>query len=79
MLRILTKIHHYRLPILGVCGATMTIVFSSPSSTLSTVGPLSLDMFWVSLVVSGTLILSVLVLGEYNPEEYGLEPEKRSK
>jgi hypothetical protein len=36
-------------------------------------------MFWVSLVVSGTLILSVLVLGEYNPEEYGLEPEKRSK
>ena len=79
MLRILTKIHHYRLPILGVCGATMTIVFSSPSSTLSTVGPLSLDMFWVSLVVSGTLILSVLVLGEYNPEEYGLELEKRSK
>jgi hypothetical protein len=36
-------------------------------------------MFWVSLVVSGTLILSVLVLGEYNPEEYGLELEKRSK
>jgi hypothetical protein len=33
-------------------------------------------MFWVSLAVSGTLILSVLVLGGYNPEEYGLEPEK---
>ena len=79
MLRVLTKIHHYRLPILGVFGAAMTIVSSSPGSTLSTAGPLSLDMFWVSLVVSGTLILSVLVLGEYNPEEYGLEPEKRSK
>ena len=76
MLRILTKIHHYRLPILGVCGTTLTIVFSSPGSTLSTVGPLSLDMFWVSLAVSGTLILSALVLGGYNPEEYGLEPEK---
>jgi len=36
-------------------------------------------MFWVSLAVFGTLILSVLVLGEYNPEEYGLEPEKERK
>jgi hypothetical protein len=36
-------------------------------------------MFWVSLAVSVTLILSVLVLGEYNPEEYGLEPEKARK
>jgi hypothetical protein len=36
-------------------------------------------MFWVSLAVSGTLILSVLVLSEYDPEEYGLEPEKARK
>ena len=59
--------------------ATLTIAFSSPGRTLSTVGPLRLDMFWVSLAVSVTLILSVLVLGEYNPEEYGLEPEKARK
>jgi hypothetical protein len=32
-------------------------------------------MFWVSLAVSVALILSVLALGEYKPEEYGLKPE----
>jgi hypothetical protein len=36
-------------------------------------------MFWVSLAVSVTLILSVLVLSEYNPEKYGLKPEKARK
>jgi hypothetical protein len=36
-------------------------------------------MFWVSLAVSVALILSVLALGEYNPEEYGLKPEKARK
>jgi hypothetical protein len=36
-------------------------------------------MFWVSLAVSEILMLSVLVLGGYNPEEYGLEPEKARK
>ena len=59
--------------------ATLTIAFSSPGRTLSTVGPLRLDMFWVSLAVSVALILSVLALGEYNPEEYGLKPEKARK
>ena len=50
----------------------MTLVLSNPGTSLVTVGPLSLDMFWVSLAVCGTLILSVSVLGEYDPEEYGL-------
>lgn len=79
MFRVLTKIHHYRLPILGVCGAAMTIVLSNPGESLTAIGPLSLDMFWVSLAVSGTLILSALVRGEYNPKEYGLEPHERRK
>ena len=79
MLRVLTKIHHYRLPILGVCGATLTIVFSDPGDSLSTVGPLSIDMFWVALAVFGILILSVLILNEYNPEEYGLEPQRHKE
>ena len=79
MLRVLTKIHHYRLPVLGVCGATLTIALSNPGDSLSTVGPLSLDMFWVSLAVFGTLILYGLVLDEYNPEDYGLEPQKQKK
>jgi len=79
VLRVVTILHHYRLPILGVCGAAMTIVFSNPGESLTPVGPLSLDMFWVSLAVSGTLILSVLVRGEYNPKEYGLESQNRRK
>jgi hypothetical protein len=57
----------------------MTIVLSKPGSSPVTVGPLSVDMFWVSLAVCGTLILSAPALGEYNPEEYGLEPQKRNK
>ena len=73
VLRILTKIHHYRLPILGVCGTIMTIVLSNPGNSLATVGPLSVDMFWVSLAVFGILMLSVPLLGAYDPEEYGLE------
>jgi len=57
----------------------MTIVLSNPGESVTAVGPLSVDMFWVSLAVSGTLILSVLVLGEYNPKEYDLESQKRRK
>ncbi|ERG97591.1 MAG: hypothetical protein J07HQX50_01618 [Haloquadratum sp. J07HQX50] len=57
----------------------MTIVFSNPGNSLVTVGPLSVDMFWVSLAVCGTVILSVSVLGEYDPEEYGLKQQKRKK
>jgi len=72
-LRTLTKIHHYRLPILGVCGTIMIVVLSNPGNSPATVGPLSVDMFWVSLAVCGILILSVTVLGAYDPEEYGLE------
>jgi hypothetical protein len=57
----------------------MTIVLSDPGSSPVTVGPFSVDMFWVSLTVCVTLILSVPVLGEYDPEDYGLEPQRRNK
>jgi len=57
----------------------MTMMLSNPGSSLVTVGPLSVDMFWVSLAVCGTLILTVSVLGEYNPEEYGLKQQKSRK
>lgn len=50
----------------------MTLVLSNPGTSLVTVGPLNVDMFWVSLAVCGTLILSVSVLDGYDPEEYGL-------
>lgn len=57
----------------------MTIVFSNPGNSLVTVGPLSVHMFWVSLAVSGTLALSISVLTEYDPEEYGLKQQKPKK
>ena len=57
----------------------MTIVFSNPGNSLVTVGPLSVHMFWVSLAVSGTLALSISVLSEYDPEEYGLKQQKPKK
>lgn len=72
ILHTLCKLHHYRLPVLGVCGLILTLAFSSPGTSIRVVGPLRLDMFYTSTVVCGALILSILVLGEYDPEEYNL-------
>jgi hypothetical protein len=72
-LRIVTTIHHYRLPVLGLCGLAMTLGASGPGTSVRSLGPLRVDMFYVSLAVCGALVLSVIVLGEYDPEEYGLE------
>ena len=74
-LRILTKIHHYRLPVLGLCGFILTAALSRPGTNLSTIGPIRFDMFYVSVGVFGILILSIPVLDEYNPQDYGLEHE----
>ncbi|GGJ15198.1 hypothetical protein GCM10008995_26270 [Halobellus salinus] len=74
LLRVATKLHHYRLPTLGVCGLAMTLALSGPGVRFRTIGPLRLDMFYASVVVCGLLVLSVAVLGEYDPEAYGLEP-----
>jgi hypothetical protein len=54
----------------------MTIILSNPGTSLATVGPLNVDMFWVSLAVCGILILSVFVLDEHDPKEYGLTQQK---
>lgn len=74
MLRTLTRIHHYRLPILGLCGLVMTVTLSSPGANVGTIGPLRLDAFYVSAAVFGALTLSVSTLDTYDPEDYGLEP-----
>lgn len=74
LLRILTKIHHYRLPLVGVCGFALTAARSEPGAHLRTVGPVGFDAFYLSLAVCGALMLSVFVLGEYDPEEYGIGP-----
>lgn len=79
MLRVLTKIHHYRLPILGACGTILTVVSSAPGESIRTVGPLSVGFFWVSVAVCGTLLFSTLALGEYDPEEYGVESQTREE
>ena len=57
----------------------MTIVLSNPGNNLITAGPLSIDMFWGSLAVCGTLILSVSVLVEYDPEEYRIKTAETQK
>ena len=69
----LTWLHHYRLPTVGLCGLAMTLALSEPGASVRAVGPLRLDTFYVSIIVCGTLLLSVVVLGEYDPEEYGLD------
>lgn len=74
MLRTLTRIHHYRLPVLGLCGLVMTVTLSSPGANVGTIGPLRLDMFYLSTAVFGVLTLSVFILDTYDPEDYGLEP-----
>ena len=58
---------------------SVTIVRSKPGDTLTSIGPLRLDMFRVALAVVATLILSVLAEGEYDPEGYGLEPQTHNE
>lgn len=79
LLRVLTYVHHYRLPIVGLSGLVMTIALSNPGSNMGTLGPLRFDMFYFSIAVCGSLILSISVLDKYNPEDYGLKPTDSEK
>jgi hypothetical protein len=76
LLHLLAKFHHYRLPVLGLCGLVTTLGCSGPGTSFRRLGPLRMDMFYVSVVVCGVLLLSVAVSGRYDPEEYGLEPQE---
>lgn len=70
VLEILYRVHHYRLPVLGFCGLIMTLTRSTPGTSIRVIGPLRLDMFYISIVVCGALLLSVSIRSEYDPEDY---------
>lgn len=70
--RIWMKIHHYHYPIMGLFGLFATVMVTSPGAHVSSLGPLRVDLFYVSLVAFGSLLVLSLT-DEYDPEAYGLE------
>ena len=72
-LRILTKIHHYGYPVIGVGGLLVTVVASGPGRHFMTFGPVRLDAFYVGIVSFGTLLI-LGVADEYDPSDYTLRP-----
>ncbi len=77
-LRIWTKIYHYHWPVIGFCGMIATVVLSSPGEYSISVGPLQLDMFYITLVSFG-LLFALSATDEYNPEDYGLSSSNSEK
>lgn len=71
-LRIWTKIDYYHHPIVGLFGLVVTVMVASPGTHVSSLGPLRVDPFYVSLVGFGSLLVLSLT-DEYDPEAYGLE------
>ncbi|MGQ5515012.1 hypothetical protein [Halococcus saccharolyticus] len=72
-LRVLTKIHHYHHPVIGLCGLIATMVLYTPGTHPVAVGPLRLDAFYIAVAGFGALLV-LSVIDEYDPEEYGLDP-----
>lgn len=77
-LRIWTKIYHYHYPVIGFCGLIATVVLSSPGIHLITVGPIHLDVFYITVVAFGILLV-LSVTDEYKPEDYSLESSESEK
>jgi len=67
----LTKIHHYHYSILGVIGVVATVLFARPGNHSVGVGPVSFDLYWVSLVMFGALLV-LQITTEYDPADYRL-------
>ncbi|QRV16271.1 hypothetical protein JMJ58_05090 [Haloterrigena salifodinae] len=73
-LRTLTKIHHYHYPVIACVGLIVTVVRSSPGTHYYTVGPITVDAFYSTLLLFGALLV-LSVADTYDPEDYELESD----
>lgn len=74
-LRIWTKIHHYQYPVIACIGLIATVVLSTPGTHRYAVGPITIDVFYSTLLAFGTLLV-LSVADTYDPEDYGIESDE---
>ncbi|QIB73560.1 hypothetical protein GL213_00760 [Halogeometricum borinquense] len=76
--RLYTKIYTYHYAVLGIAGVVATVLFASPRTDFIHIGPLQLDVFFISLALFGAL-LALSVTDKYDPEDYGLDSSNSEK
>jgi len=76
--RLYTKIHTYHYAVIGIVGMVATIIYASPGGYFVSVGPLQLDIFYLSLVSFGVLF-ALSATDKYDPEDYGLSSSDSEK
>ncbi|SFK99544.1 hypothetical protein SAMN04487950_1819 [Halogranum rubrum] len=76
--RLHTKIYHYHYVVLGIAGIAATVVFATPGTDFVHLGPLQLDLFYISLALFAAL-LALSVTDEYDSEDYGLDSSDAEK
>lgn len=77
-LQTLAKIHHYHYPVIGAVGLLWTAAVSEPGTHLFSVGPLRIDLFYVTVVSFGTLVI-LSAMDSFDPEEYELDSSESEK
>ncbi|RDI69775.1 hypothetical protein DWB78_16625 [Halopelagius longus] len=77
-LRLYTKIHTYHYAVIGIAGIVATVIFASSGEHYISVGPLQLDVFYISIVSFGLLLL-LSATDEYDPKDYGLTSSESEK
>jgi len=76
--RLYTKIYTYHYAVIGIFGIVATVIYASPGEQFISVGPLQLDIFYISLVLFGLLFV-LSATDEYDPESYGLSSSDSEK
>lgn len=76
--RLYTKIHTHHYAVIGIAGMVATVIYASPGAHFMSIGPLRLDVFYISLVLFGVLF-ALSVTDDYDPEDYGLSSSKSKK
>jgi len=73
-----TKIHTYHYAVLGIAGIVATVVYANPGMHFIHIGPLQLDIFYISIALFG-ILFALSVTDSYDPEDYGLSSSKSEK
>ncbi|SEL80531.1 hypothetical protein [Haloferax larsenii] len=77
-LRLASKIHTYHYVVLGVAGMGATVGYANPGMHVLHIGPLRVDVFYLSLALFGLLFI-LSATDSYDPEDYGLSASDSEK
>ena len=74
-LRRLTKVYHYHYLVVAVGLFVATVALGEPGSHELVLGPLRVDVFWVS-IASAVVLFGLSITERYDPTDYGLDSEE---